>query len=122
MLNKMKEKIGGYINRLFSFKKESLSKIKECFKKENLLKLKECFKKENLLKIKDKVLKKENWKQYVFIFIIGIYICKKIIPYIFKIRTKWSNKTSFILFKNITFCMNIIDNSFRFIKFSNNLI
>ena len=75
----MKEKIGGYINRLFSFKKESLSKIKECFKKENLLNAKECFKKDNLLKIKDKLLNKENWKQYIFIFIIVLSIIMLIV-------------------------------------------
>lgn len=72
MLNKMKEKIGGYINRLFSFGKECLSKIIECFKKKSLIKVKDYFKKENLLN-------KENWKQYIFIFIIVLSIIMLIV-------------------------------------------
>ncbi len=51
MFNKIKEKMGGYINRLFSFKKEDLSKLKDWFKKEN-------------------IFKEENWKQYAFVAII----------------------------------------------------
>ena len=60
MLNKIKEKMGGYINRLFSFIKENLSKVKDWLKKENLF-------------------KKENWKQYVFIAIIVLAIIMLIV-------------------------------------------
>ena len=60
MLNKIKDKIGGYINRLSSFKKEDLSKIKDWFKKENLF-------------------KKENWKQYMFVAIIVLAIIMLIV-------------------------------------------
>ena len=50
MFNKMKEKIGGYINRLFSFKKEDLSKIKE------------------------KLFKERDWTEYKFLAIIVLAI------------------------------------------------
>ena len=41
MFNNLKEKIGGYTNRLFSFMKEKISKIKDLFTKETLLKMKD---------------------------------------------------------------------------------
>ena len=77
MLNKIKEKIGG-VNRLFSFKKENISKIKGWFKKENLSKIKDWFKKENLSKIKG-WFKKENWRQYAFISVVLLAIVMLIV-------------------------------------------
>ena len=86
MFNNLKEKIGGYTNRLFSFMKEKISKIKDlftkenllminkCFKKENLLKIKDFFNKENLLKIKEKLLQKRDWTEYFFIGLIVLAI------------------------------------------------
>ena len=58
MFYKIKEKIGGYINRLFSFIKE------------NRLKIKEGFKKEKLIKIKEKLFEKKDWTEYMSIAII----------------------------------------------------
>ena len=74
MFNNLKEKIGGYINRLFSFMKEKISKIKDLFTKENLLKMKDFFNKENLLKIKEKLLQKRDWTDYLFIGLIVLAI------------------------------------------------
>lgn len=50
MLNTIKEKMGGFLNRLFSFKKE------------------------DLLKIKEKLFKERDWTQYKFIAIIVLAI------------------------------------------------
>ena len=74
MFNNLKEKMGGYKNRLFSFMKEKLSKIKDLFTKENLLKMKDFFNKENLLKIKEKLLQKRDWTDYLFIGLIVLAI------------------------------------------------
>jgi hypothetical protein len=41
MFNNLKKKMGGNKNRLFSFMKEKLSKIKDLCTKENLLKMKD---------------------------------------------------------------------------------
>lgn len=62
MFHKIKEKIGGYINRLFSFKKEDLLKIKDLFKKETFS------------KIKEKLFKEKDWTEYMFIAIIVLAI------------------------------------------------
>lgn len=74
MFNNLKEKMGGYKNRLFSFMKEKISKIKDLFTKENLLKMKDFFNKENLLKIKEKLLQKRDWTDYLFIGLIVLAI------------------------------------------------
>ena len=79
MLNKIKEKMGGFINRLFSLKQEKLSKIKDLFKKENLSKIKGWF-------------KKENWKQYVCVAVILLAI----IMLIANANTKKANEEAFL--------------------------
>lgn len=74
MFSKIKEKMGGYINRLFSFGKEILYKVRDLIKKENLLKIKGYFNKESLIKVKEKLLQKREWTDYLFIGLIVLAI------------------------------------------------
>lgn len=74
MFNKIKEKMGGYLNRLFSFGKENLSKVKDLFNKENLFKVKGYFNKEGLIKVKEKLLQKRDWTEYFFIGLIVLAV------------------------------------------------
>lgn len=74
MFNSLKEKIGGYLNRLFSFGKEITSKVKDLLKKENLLKIKCYFNKEGLIQVKEKLFQKREWTEYFFIVLIVLAV------------------------------------------------
>ena len=74
MFNKIKEKMGGYLNRLFSFGKDILSKVKDLFNKENLFKVKGYFNKEGLIKVKEKLFQKRDWTEYFFIGLIVLAV------------------------------------------------
>ena len=74
MFSKIKEKMGGYKNRLFSFGKEILYKVRDLIKKENLLKIKGYFNKESLIKVKEKLFKGKDWTDYMFMALVVVAV------------------------------------------------